>query len=98
MTVKRIEFGTHTLSIGLSEQFKRPKVRSEYVENPMLNILHPREGNPVVEDLMDKVVLARSIPLDDGIETLKTIIEKVPFLTKYIDCCIEELKTYRNMV
>ena len=35
---------------------------------------------------------------DDGIETLIAIKEKAPFLTKYIDSCINELKTYYNKV
>ena len=98
MSVKRIDLKTHTISIGISGQFPKPKVRKEFLENPLINILHPKAGNPVVEDLMDKVVLSRSIPLDDGIETLMAIKEKAPFLTKYIDWCITELKTYRNMV
>ena len=79
MDVKRIDFKTHTLSIGIPDRFNKPKIRTEYLENSMLNILHPRQGNPVVEDLMDKVVLNRSISLDDGIETLKAIKEKAPF-------------------
>lgn len=98
MNVKRIDFKTHTVSIGISNQYSKPTIRKEFLDNPMLNILHPREGNPVVEDLMDKVVLNRSISLDDGIETLIAIKEKAPFLTKYIDSCINELKTYYNKV
>ena len=57
MNVKRIDFGTHTLSIGINGYISKPLVRKEFLENPMLNILHPREGNPVVEDLMDKVII-----------------------------------------
>ena len=98
MPVKRVEFPNFNISIGFNEQFKKPLIRKEYVENPQLNIYHPIKGNPVVETLMDKVVLNRSIPLDDGIETLKAIKEKVPYLTKYIDYCIKELNGYKNMV
>ena len=47
---------------------------------------------------MDKVVSNRTIPLTDGLETLKAIKEKVPYLNKYIDSCIEELNSYISMV
>ena len=85
MNVKRIDFGTHILSIGTTGPHPKPIVRSEYLENPLLNIYHPIQGNPVVEDLMDKVVSKRSVPLDDGIETLRAIKENKPFMTEYID-------------
>ena len=98
MTVKRIDFGTHILSIGTSGQISKPTVRAEYLKKPLLNILHQKNGNPVIEDLMDKVVSRRSIPLDDGIETLMAIKEKAPFMTEYIDTCIKELKSYYRMV
>lgn len=98
MPVKRVEFKNFNISIGFDKQFRQPTIRKEFVEDPLLNIYHPIKGNPVVEKLMDKVVTNRSIPLDDGIETLKTIKEKVPYLEKYIDCCINELKNYKSMI
>ena len=98
MNVKRIDLKTHTVSIGISGQIHKPNVRKEFLENPLINIWHPVHGNPVVEDLMDSVVLNRRIPIDDGIETLNAIKEKAPFLTKYIDACINELKSYYKMV
>ena len=94
-----MEFPNFNISIGINnDYFSKAKVRKEFVEDPMLNIYHPIKGNPTVESLMDKVVLNRSIPLDDGTETLKAIKEKVPYLTKYIDYCIKELNSYKNMV
>ena len=98
MSVKRIEFPNFNISIGMNNNFSRPVVRKEYVENSLLNIYHPIKGNPVVETLMDKVILNRSIPLNDGIETLIAIKEKVPYLTDYIDFCIKELNSYKSMV
>ena len=98
MSVKRIEFPEFNISIGINNLVSKPSVRKEFVENPQLNIYHPVKGNPVIENLMEKVVLKRSIPLLDGIETLEAIKEKVPYLTKYIDFCIEELNSYKNMI
>ena len=98
MPVKRIEFPNFNVSVGVNEILTKPLIRKEYVENPLLNIYHPVKGNPVVETLMDKVILSRSIPLDDGIETLKVIKEKFPYLAKYIDYCIKELNSYKTMI
>lgn len=55
MSVKRIEFPNFNISIGMNNNFLKPRVIKEYVENPQLNIYHPIKGNPVVETLMDKI-------------------------------------------
>lgn len=98
MPVKRVELKNFNISIGCNSPFSKATVRREFVDNSQLNIYHPIKGNPVVEDLMEKVVSNRSIPLDDGVETLIAIKEKFPYLRSYIDICIEELKGYRCMV
>ena len=98
MKVKRIEFPNFNISIGVKGSPAKPTVRREFVDNDGLNIYHPKFGNPVVEDLMDKVVSRRSIPLNDGIETLYAIKEKARFLGIYIDDCINELLSYKGMV
>lgn len=92
------ENGQYNISAALQIPKNEGNVRKEFLENSLLNIYSPRMGNPVVEDLMDKVVLSRRVPLNDGVETLKAIKEKFPYLTKYVDVCLEELKRYRNMV
>ena len=92
------DFGTHTVSIGIGGYTRIPKVRENYLNNSGLNILHPKLGNPGVEDLLDKVVLSRSIPLDDGIVTLGAIKEKCPFMREYLDVCIKELNKYKSMI
>ena len=98
VNVKRIDFGTHVLSIGIIGTVPKPVVRKEYLENSLLNIYDRRKGNPVIEELMDKVILKRSIPLDDGIETLKSIKEKTPYLADYVDGCVKVLNGYKGMV
>ena len=98
MKVKRIEFPNFNVSIGITQNYKKPNVRKEYVDNNRLNFYHPKFGNPVVEELMDKVILNRSIPLDDGIETLHAIKDKYPYIKSYIDDCIKVLLSYQNMI
>lgn len=98
MVVKRIEFNNYILSIGTNYYPAKPKVRKEFLDNPKLNIYHPKKGNPVVENLMDKVVLNRSIPLNDGIETLRAIRENFPFMKEYLDECIRQLENYEKMI
>ena len=97
MKVKRIEFPNFNISIGVDSHVK-PTIRREYVDNEGLNIFHPKLGNPVVEDLMDKVITSRRIPLNDGIETLYAIKEKARFLQVYIDDCINVLLSYKSKV
>lgn len=97
MNVKRIDLKSHIISISITAP-QKPSVRDEYIENLGLNMYHPKKGNPVIEDLMDKVVTRRRIPLDDGIVTLKAIKNKYPYLTQYVDDCIRVLNSYKNMI
>jgi len=98
MVVKRIEFKNYTLSIGTNYSSAKSFARKEFIEHPMLNVYHPLKGNPIVEDLMDKVVLNRSIPLDDGIETILAIKDKCPYMEKYLEGCLQALRNYKKMV
>ena len=93
-----LENGQYRISAAIQIPKNQGSVRKEFLEDPLLNIYSPRMGNPVVEDLMDKVVLSRRISLSDGEATLRAISEKYPYLKSYIDVCIEELKSYKLMV
>ncbi|MBP3846211.1 hypothetical protein J6I39_00515 [bacterium] len=97
MSVKRVDFLNFNFSIGVDQPYK-PTIRKEYVENSGLNIYHPKLGNPIVEELMEQVVSKRCIPLNDGIETLYAIKNKVPFLAQYIDGCIDILLSYKMKI
>ena len=92
-----LENAKYRISVGVSIS-EEGKIRKEYTENHLLNIYSPKIGNPVVEDLMDKVILSRRVPINDGEVTLHAIKEKFPYMTNYIDGWIEALQKYKNMV
>ena len=100
MSIRKVEFenNLYKASFSITIPDKKPQIRNEFVENPLLNVYCPKRGNPVIEDLMDKVIIARSIPLDDGEATLRAIKNKTPYLSEYIDDWIKALKKYHNMI
>ena len=54
--------------------------------------------NPVLEELMDEVIMSRRIPIEKGIDTLTAIRDKYEHLKDYINDCIRVLMTYRNKI
>ena len=76
---------------------ERIRAIQKYYEHPKLKdkSLMP---NPVLEELMDEVIMSRRIPIEKGIDTLTAIRDKYEHLKDYINDCIRVLMTYRNKI
>lgn len=80
----------------ISNPWDKPRVLEKFIESPLLKC--DKKPNPILEEMLDKAISTRSIPLHDTEYTMNVIKSKYPKLSKDVEECLEILKTYHNKV
>lgn len=80
----------------ISNPWDKPRVLEKFLESPLLKC--DKKPNPVLEEMLDKAISTRSIPLHDTEYTMNVIKSKYPNLSKDVEECLDILKTYHNKV
>ena len=80
----------------ISTPWDKPELLTKFLEKTLLksNV----KPNPVLEEMLDKAISTRSIPLHNTEYTMNVIKSKYPDLSKDVNECLEILKSYHGKV